>query len=74
MISYIYIHFPSLFMPGQAPPGKASSAARRARRSFPMEIIPDFSRENLEKNPVNLEKNPVSLRCVAGSRPATPYG
>jgi hypothetical protein len=31
------------------------------RRSFPKEIIPDFSRENLEKNRVFLEKNPVSL-------------
>jgi hypothetical protein len=38
-----------------------SSAARRARRSFPKEKAPDFSRECFEKNPVILEKNPVLL-------------
>jgi hypothetical protein len=38
-----------------------SSAARRARRSFPKEKVPDFSREFLEKNPANMEKNSVSL-------------
>ena len=40
-------------------PGEASSEARSARRSFPKEIIPDFSRECLEVNPVFLEENPV---------------
>jgi hypothetical protein len=44
-----------------ARPGEASSEARSARRRFPKEIIPDFSREILEKNPVILEKNPVLL-------------
>jgi hypothetical protein len=46
-----------------ARPGEASSEARSARRSFPKEFIPDFSREILEKNPGILEKNPVEL-CV----------
>jgi hypothetical protein len=44
-----------------ARPGEASSEARSARRSFPKEFIPDFSREILEKNPGILEKNPVEL-------------
>jgi hypothetical protein len=44
-----------------ARPAEGSSEALSALRSFPKEIIPDFCREILEKNPVILEKNPVLL-------------
>jgi hypothetical protein len=66
-----------------ARPGEASSEARSARRSFPKEIIPDFFREILEKNPVILEKNPVLLSAMQSHDfindlltlpPAHPYG
>ena len=60
---------PGRFQCGPARPGEGSSAARSARRSFPKEFIPDFSREILEKNPVILEKNPVSL-YVLGLSPS----
>ena len=57
-----------------ARPGEASSEARSARRSFPKEIIPDFSREILEKNPVILEKNPVLLSGRPWAGPALQAG
>jgi hypothetical protein len=55
---------PGRFQCGQARPGEGSSAARRARRSFPKEKAPDFSREFLEKNPAKMEKNSVLLYIV----------
>jgi hypothetical protein len=64
---------PGRFQCCPARPGEGSSAARSARRSFPKEFIPDFSREILEKNPVILEKNPVSLYRIRYHIPMTRY-